>query len=97
MANTDPDPYPESYFYMGVSARFMFSYGGNGEWANIVRGCLKCMYSHETDADAAHGFCYALGWTRTSHLSAIWGLGRAVAAAAAFDAAVNGPRPLGMN
>ena len=94
--NSAPDPYPDEYFYMGISARYMFEHGGSGAWANIVRGCLQCMYSHGAKPNPSHGFCYPTAWVRTSHLSALWGLGKAVEAAGVFNIVVNNPRPIGM-
>ena len=59
-------PYPNSYYYRGVSANWMYQLGGNNPWGNRVRSCLLCMYRHGVPAPEAHAFCYSNASDRTS-------------------------------
>jgi RHS repeat-associated protein len=77
------DPYASDDAYWFVNARCMFQNGGNGDWGNLVRGCLVCMYGHQTgysfkEANDAHFFCYARSARRTGPLKGGTGLGAAV-------------------
>jgi RHS repeat-associated protein len=88
-ADTGSPPYDPCFSYMFVNANYMYRNGGNGAWGQIVRGCLLCAYRYGSDSSAAHAFCYASGYQRTSHwwdpssLSGNSGFARAVAGATA--------------
>ena len=81
MPSSAPDPYPASYYYMGVSAQYMFKNGGNGAWGNIVKGCLVCMYNQGVPPSEAHEFCYVNGFSRTGFGPGLSGLDDAIGAA----------------
>jgi hypothetical protein len=80
MPNTAPNPYSPLDGYEGISAQQMFLHGGNGNWGNLVRSCLVCMYSHGADPSSAHHFCY---WNsaKRAPLSTPFGFPYAVGAA----------------
>ena len=90
MSSSEPDPYSPSDEYSNVTAQCMFANGGNGEWGNLVRGCLAAMYtttppgvpySHYSSHD--HFFCYANASLTVGGVKTVIGLGTAVAGAAA--------------
>lgn len=81
MLSTSPNPYKPGQEYMGVDADLMFSFGGDGPWGNIVRGCLVCMLDQGAGMQDAHMLCYKTGFERTSWPDGLLGLSRAVAAA----------------
>ena len=76
-----PNPYPPEYVYAGVSARAMYRVGGETEWAQIVRGCLLCMYQRGAGANESHWYCYIRAAERTGTMDAIGGFADAVGAA----------------
>lgn len=45
--------------YFGSNARCFCKRAGNSEWAQAVRGCLRCAYDKGVDKGEAHTQCYA--------------------------------------
>jgi hypothetical protein len=73
MPSDSPDPYPPTYTYLGISAYWMFEDAGNNSWANLVRGCLACMFAQGVSANSAHFACYNAA-TGNAPITAPWGL-----------------------
>ncbi len=75
-------PYSASYSYCGVNANDMYYNAGDGDWANVVRGCLTCMDDFQISPHTAHLFCYDVASNRVQSLwSTARGYGGAVAEA----------------
>ena len=70
MSSSGISPYSATDTYLGVSAREMFKYGGDGQWGRIARSCLQCAYTQANPPTmaAAHAACYAAADQRTSTL-----------------------------
>lgn len=67
-----PVPYSPCDTYMYINAGQMYRNGGDGNWGQLVRGCLLCMRSHGASAHQAHMFCY---WNSAKRVSTPWNLG----------------------
>ena len=64
-----------------VNAQLMFKYGGDGQWGQLVRSCLLCMYDFNMSPQQAHGFCYNDAARRVGQTNAILGYSWAIGAA----------------
>lgn len=59
----------------------MFFSGGNSQWAQLVRGCLVCMFNRGYSQSEAHEYCYRRATHVVGQVAAIDALNEAVAAA----------------
>jgi RHS repeat-associated protein len=94
--DSSQNPYPAGYFYLNIQANYMYHYGGNNPWGNMVRSCLICMYNHGVDAAAAHSFCYANASSHVPFWDMVWGYAAAINAGLTFvdqQGGVGGPLP----
>jgi len=78
MLSNGKSPYGSNETYLGVDATYMYYWGGDNPWGNIVRSCLVCMHSRGSQQSVAHEFCYRNASKRTNILQSTWGYAVAV-------------------